>query len=174
MESDFEMNLMRYLLEYTLETICHGNRSECARRMGMEYAEFKKLRNRINEGGSSNRMTEALLEMYWREHLSLDEALKAYTNSYFGADMELAESACDEILQAIHSAVEEQRRMALTETNLLNAAGRFLEELERSFCHNLCQRGRYLECACPTRRFLEYLQWLRGEMIAEAPSASPK
>ena len=45
------MNLTRYMLEYTLEVICHGNRSECARRMGMEYLEFKKLRNRIMAGG---------------------------------------------------------------------------------------------------------------------------
>lgn len=37
------MTLMRYLLEYTLETVCHGNRSECARRMGMEYTSILML-----------------------------------------------------------------------------------------------------------------------------------
>ena len=75
------MTLMRYLLEYTLETVCHGNRSECARRMGMEYTELRKIRKRMSEGSVSNRATEALLEMYWREGLSLDEGI-ATIHSY--------------------------------------------------------------------------------------------
>ena len=67
------MTLMRYLLEYTLETVCHGNRSECARRMGMEYTELRKIRKRMSEGSVSNRATEALLEMLGSLHAHAEE-----------------------------------------------------------------------------------------------------
>ena len=64
--------------------------------MERDYAELRRFRKRISDGGSSNRVTEALLEMYWRENLSVDEALKAYSELRFGSDMEAAERVCDE------------------------------------------------------------------------------
>ena len=59
--------------------------------MGLDYAELRRFRKRISGGGSSNRVTEALMERHWRENLRVSEGLKAYSESRFGSDMEAAE-----------------------------------------------------------------------------------
>ena len=158
------MTLMRYLLEYTIETVCHGNRSECARRMGLEYPELRKFRKRMSEGGGSPRITEALLEMYWRENLSIDEALTAYTISELGLDIEQAENACKELVASVRAAIAENRRTFQETAQLLQAAHNFLDELERTFCNSACQRGKYQGAACPAECFLRYLHWVKGEL----------
>ena len=155
---------MRYLLEYTIEHICHGNRSECARRMGLDYAELRRFRKRISDGGSSNRVTEALLEMYWRENLSVDDALRAYTETCFGSDIEAGESACDELIRSAKTLLVNDQQESQDVAQLLRAATGFFVELERIFCNRKCQRCRYYESPCPTRKFHEFLQWLRGEL----------
>ena len=67
----------------------------------MEYTELRKIRKRMSEGSVSNRATEALLEMYWREGLSLDEALRQYTHTKFGSDIETAEQICNELVTEV-------------------------------------------------------------------------
>lgn len=155
--------MMRYLLEYTIENICHVNRSECARRMGLDYAELRRFRKRISDGGSSNCVTEALLEMYWRENLSVDEALKAYSESRFGSDMEAAEGVCDEIVHSVRELIEIERQESQDMAQMLRAAASFFDELERVFYNKKCQRCLYNEEPCPTRRFHEYLIWVQAE-----------
>ncbi|MDO5323462.1 MAG: hypothetical protein Q4G06_05535 [Clostridia bacterium] len=155
---------MRYLLEYTIEIVCKGNRSECARRMGLEYPELRKFRKRMSEGGGSARITEALLEMYWRENLSVDKALAAYTNSRAGQDIEDLENECNELVLAVRTAISENQRIAHGETQLLRAAYNFLEELERSFCNSTCLKTKYQETPCPVNRFIEYLKWAKDEL----------
>ena len=61
------MTMVRFLPEYTIETICKGSKSEYARHFELEYAELGKFRKRISEGDSSNRVTEALHIMHWRD-----------------------------------------------------------------------------------------------------------
>ncbi|MGM9590720.1 MAG: hypothetical protein ACI3V0_11215 [Faecousia sp.] len=158
------MTLMRFLLEYTIENICHGNRSECARRMGLEYAELRRFRKRINDGGSSNRVTEALLEMYWRENLSVDKVLKAYSDTYFGSDLEKTEAICSELVRSARDLMEIDRQDAQDTVRLLRAASNFFEELETVFCNKKCQKCNYQSEPCPTRRFLEYLKWMRQQL----------
>lgn len=157
---------MRYLLEYTIEHVCNGNRSDCARRMGLDYAELRRFRKRISEGGSSNRVTEALLEMYWRENLSVDDALKAYTDTRFGSDMEAAESVCDELVHSVRALIDADRQESQDVAQLLRAAAHFFDELERVFCNKKCQRCIYKDAPCPTKRFHDYLQWMRNELQA--------
>ena len=159
-----QMNLMKYLLEYTLETTCHGNRSECARRLGMEYNDLKKSRNRINDGGTSNRVTEAILEMYWREHLSSDDVLRSYTRTRFGSDLEAMRDSCANLITSARSTIEDRRRSTQEETLLLNSAGEFIADAERYFCKNICQRERYQGKTCPIKYFLEYIRWLENEV----------
>ena len=126
--------------------------------MGLDYAELRRFRKRISDGGSSNRVTEALLEMYWRENLSVDEALKAYSESRFGSDMEVAEGVCE--------LIEIERQESQDMAQMLRAAASFFGELERVFCNKKCQRCLYNEVPCPTRRFHEYLIWVRAEFQA--------
>lgn len=162
------MNLTRYMLEYTLEVICHGNRSECARRMGMEYLEFKKLRNRIMAGGTSSRLPEAILEMYWRENLSLDDMLKSYTDTYFGANIEEAESVCQELSKLGSELMECDRQTAQDNAVILNAGKAFFSTIIQYYCNHVCHKLRYSQegKSCPINRFLEYMKWLQDE-IAE-------
>lgn len=136
--SDVRMTLMRYLLEYTLETVCHGNRSECARRMGMEYAELRKFRKRMSEGSGSSRVTEALLEMYWREGLSVDAAFAQYTKTRFGTDIENAERMCDKIVKTARENLRMEKYNAQKTADLLKAVYEFVEQTQRCFCESIC------------------------------------
>ena len=117
------------MLEYTLEVICHGNRSECARRMGMEYLEFKKLRNRIMAGGTSSRLPEAILEMYWRENLSLDDMLKSYTETFFGSNIEDAEGMCQELSKLGNDLLQCSRQISQDNAVILNAGKTFFSTI---------------------------------------------
>ncbi len=158
------MTLIRYLLEHTIEHICHGNRSECARRLGLEYDELRRYHKRIIAGGTSTRVTEALLEMYWRENLSIDEVLRAYTDSRLGSDVEDAERVCDELTRSIREMLDTERQSTQDNAQLLRAASAFFAELEQSFCKKRCRRCDYAEIPCPAIQFSDYLQMLRSEM----------
>ncbi len=158
------MTLIRYLLEYTINNICHGKRSECARRLGLEYDELRRYYNRILNGGTSNRITEALLEMYWREQLSIDEALVSYSSSEFGSELERAKRICDELTQSVRNVLDTERQEAQANSQLLRAAYSFFTELEVTFCKKRCDRGHYTGKACPLSQFSEYLQMLQNEL----------
>lgn len=116
------MTLLRYLLEYTIEVVCDGNRSACARRLGMEYSELRKIRKRMSEGSGSNRAMEALLEMYWREGLSLDEALRQYSTTELGADLEARERACNELIGTMFETLQAESDNTQRAAYMLKAA----------------------------------------------------
>lgn len=158
------MILIRYLLEYTLETVCHGNRSECARRMGMAYTEFRKIRKRLSEGGGSSRATEALLEMYWREGLSVDEVFKRYTQTNLGSDIEEAERMCGELVAAVRQTIQAKESGSRRSASLMKAAYEFVEQIQKCFCEDLCRRTRYKDDPCPAMRLVELMNWLKVEM----------
>lgn len=169
--SDVRMTLMRYLLEYTLETVCHGNWSECARRMGMEYAELRKFRKRMSEGSGSSRVTEALLEMYWREGLSVDAAFAQYTKTRFGTDIENAERMCDKIVKTARENLRMEKYNAQKTADLLKAVYEFVEQTQRCFCESICQRERYQDSPCPVKQLVEFINWLEKELdvLCQAP-----
>lgn len=161
------MTLIRFLLEYTIEHVCCGNRSECARRLGLEYDELRRYHKRIHDGGTSTRITESLLEMYWRERLSIDEVLQSYTDSRFGSDLEEAERVCDELIRSIRELLDAEKQEKQEHVQLLRAASSFFSELEHSFCKRRCRRCDYEERACPASQFSSYLQMLQGELKSE-------
>lgn len=158
------MTLIRYLLEYTIEHVCNGNRSECARRLGLEYDELRRYHKRFVEGGTSTRVTEALLEMYWREHLSIDEVLQAYTDSKLGLDIDEADRICDELTRSIRETLDAGRQESHESTQLLRAAASFFAELENTFCKRRCHRCKYGENGCPASQFSDYLKMLQEEL----------
>ena len=159
------MTIIRYLLEYTIETICNGNKSECARRLGFEYSELRKFRKRISEGGGSNRVTEALLMMYWRDELSIDDALKEYTRTYMGADIEEADKVCQDYVSAVSKIISSNKQGGRSATRLMNAARTFAEQLELSFCQDICRRKLYEGKECPVKMFSTYLEKLQKEVV---------
>ncbi|MBP3647536.1 MAG: hypothetical protein J6K55_14055 [Clostridia bacterium] len=160
------MTLIRYMLEYTIEKICSGNRSDCARRMGLSYQELVHFRKRMQEGSYSPRITASLLEMYWRESISVDEVLHAYTESNLGTDFETAENICSEMLKDMHAVCADRKRLSQNEAVILRAAESFLREVEKVFCDNNCIRRRYQDIPCPISQFTSLLQWLTQELIA--------
>lgn len=113
------MTLLMYLVNYTISDICHGNHSECARRLCMNYPDLNKHINRIKAGGTSGRLMEALLEMYWREELSLDAPLKKYTETRFGSDMEVAQNICFDIFSDIQGKLQATPRNTQDLTHIL-------------------------------------------------------
>lgn len=158
------MMLVRYLLEYTLATVCHGNRSECARRLWMEYAELRKIRKRMSEGGGSNRVTEALLEMYWREGLSVDEVFRQYTNTQLGSDLEAVEQVCEEMFAAVRESMKMEISNVRRSDSLMKSAYKFVEQMQNYFCEDVCMRSRYRNEVCPARKMVEFINWLRKEI----------
>ena len=158
------MTMVRFLLEYTIETICKGSKSECARRLGFEYAELRKFRKRISECGSSNRVTEALLIMYWRDELSIDDVLKEYTKTYMGADIEEAEKVCHDYVRSVSKIITSNKRGSVSATRLMNAARSFAQQLDQYFCQDICMRKRYVEKDCPLKSFSHFLDSLQQEI----------
>ncbi|MBE5775561.1 MAG: hypothetical protein E7337_16820 [Clostridiales bacterium] len=116
--------------------------------MGLDYAELRRFRKRISDGGSSNRVTEALLEMYRRENLSVDEALKAYSESRFGSDMEAAEGVCDEIVHSVRELIKIERQELQDMAQMLYAASGFFDELKAN------SAARSVKDASTTRRLV--------------------
>ena len=164
---DVQMTLLRYLLEYTIEVVCDGNRSACARRMGMEYSELRKIRKRMSEGSGSNRAMEALLEMYWREGLSLDEALRQYSMTELGSDIEARERACNELIRTMRETLQAESDDTQRAAYMLRAAYEFMEKFRHGFCDDQCQRAKYTVVKCPARQLAEFLEWFHKE-ITEA------
>lgn len=159
------MTLLRYLLEYTIEVVCDGNRSACARRLGMEYSELRKIRKRMSEGSGSNRAMEALLEMYWREGLSLDEALRQYSTTELGADLEARERACNELIGTMFETLQAEGDNTQRAAYMLKAAHEFMEKFRHGFCDDMCHRVRYTDVQCPARRLAEFLRWFHEEIV---------
>ena len=38
-----------------------------------------------------------------------------------------------------------------------------VEQIQRTFCEDLCQRARYQDIACPAKRLVDFVNWLREE-----------
>lgn len=47
---------------------------------------------------------------------------------------------------------------------LMKAAYKLLEQLQRCFCEDLCPKTRYQNEACPAKRLIEFMNWLRKEI----------
>lgn len=153
------MTLMQYFLEYTIEHACHGNRSECARRLGFEYPDFRRYRKRILSGCSSNRVNEALMNMYCREGLSVDEVIMSYKEAELQKES-LEENICRQKTISMYAVIDESMIKAQETNQLISSARSFCEELERSFCKDDCQYRWNYSDDCPPRKFFAYLEWL--------------
>lgn len=158
------MMLVRYLLEYTLETVCHGNRSECARRLGMDYDQLRKIRKRLSEGCGSGRVAEALMTMYCEKGLSIDGVFRQYMQTQLGSDIEEAERFCGELVASARESISIEEHNAQRSEKLMKAVYGLLEQIQRCFCEDLCKRERYQDKACPVKRLVDFTSWLRKEI----------
>lgn len=157
------MTIIRYLFERTLEMVCGGNKSDYARRLGIENAELYRLLKRFKNGSSSVRATEVLLEMYLRENRSIDTMLMGYSRTHMGMTA-VADHICDDIIRAIHTVLEQERHMTGEMLRIIDEAESFMTQLERTFCGATCWT-KHSAAQCPCLRFAEYLAWLKKEMM---------
>lgn len=160
------MTLMQFFLEYTIEHACHGNRSECARRLGLEYPDFRRYRKRILSGCGSYRVNEALMNMYCREGLSVDEVIISYKEAVLQKES-VEENICRQKAISMYAAINESMIKAQKTDQLISSARSFCEELERSFCKGDCRYRWNYSDDCPPRKFFAYLEWLFLEQKKE-------
>lgn len=158
------MTIIRYLFEHTLEMVCGGNKSDYARRLGIENADLYRLLKRFKNGSSSVRATEVLLEMYLRENRSIDATLEGYSRAHMGMTA-AADHICDDIIRAIHTVLEQERHVTDEMLRTICDAESFMVQLERTFCGEACNKKHTPAARCPCLRFAEYLTWLKKEMV---------
>ena len=158
------MTLLLYLLDYTTYEVCHGNHSECARLLGLQYNELRKMRKRIEAGGTSGTLMKNLLEMYWRENLSLDKVLRKYTDSRLGQDYELSENACAEIFMAIRETINERPNDKQSFLRILTNADALGKSIRSNFCEKYCNRSDYEDHDCPLRQYSLFVVFLKQEI----------
>ena len=158
------VTLLMYLSEYTTFEVCHGNHSECARRLGMKYNDLRKIWKRIESGGTSGVLMQAILEMYWREDLSLDCVLKKYTETRLGQNYELEFSACDEIFDSINEVIAERPSDKQSILIILKCVDSLGESIRQNFCEKYCNRTGFPNETCPLRQYASFVQALKREM----------
>lgn len=158
------MTLLLYLLDYTTYEICDGNHSKCARLLGLEYNELRKMRKRIEGGGTSGILMKKLLDMYWRENFSLDKVLKNYTKSRLGENYEQSESVCDDIFGSIREVIKDSPKDKQSILKILKHVDTLGESIRRNFCEKYCNRSDFENQDCPMRKYSIFVQSLKHEM----------
>ena len=147
------MTLLLYLLDYTTYEICDGNHSKCARLLGLEYNELRKMRKRIEGGGTSGILMKKLLDMYWRENFSLDKVLKNYTKSRLG-----------ENFGSIREVIKDSPKDKQSILKILKHVDTLGESIRRNFCEKYCNRSDFENQDCPMRKYSIFVQSLKHEM----------
>ena len=158
------MTVMAYLFEYTLTVLCDGNKSKCARKLDMRRPDFNRMEQRLKEGASSIRATEAVLYLFWKEKHSLDEAMKGYLSEHPECGDSAAEAVCDEVSRALREKLADERRASDTMSKLLKGAEAFMSVLMHVFCTDSCRERRDCSTQCPCKRFTDLVDWLREEI----------
>ncbi len=168
------MTVMAYLFEYTLNVICAGNKSECARKLGMRRPDFNRTEQRFQEGASSIRTTEAVLYLFWKEKRSLDEALKGYLFEHPECGDDAAEAICNDMSRVLREKLADERRASDTISSFLKSAEMFMTQITRIFCTRSCKERRNCETQCPCKQFADLVDWLRAEIEQDMkPSSLP-
>lgn len=158
------MTIVRFIMTRTLKDVCKGNHSECARKLSMDYSTLRKLMRRIENGGSSARLVEALLEMYWREELSLDEALRDYSETRMGEDLESAEKNCEELYQDIQEKVNTGAEDTKNIAAILKVTQDLGKIIHREYCQKYCDPLRVAQEECALRRYNDFVDQLKKEL----------
>ena len=162
------MTVTAYLFDYTLNILCGGNRSECARRLEIRRQDFNRMQQRIEEGGVSVRAIESILLLFWRENLSLDQVLKGYLAQHY-PDGGVADDPPEVAVKLLRDEMIHEWKSASSRMNLFKAAETFMIQLERTFCSDDCRALRGCREECPCRKFAAFVDWLRIELERSYP-----
>ena len=147
--SEIRMSVIRFLLEYTVNHVFGGNKSQCARELGMTYNYFSKIYRRTSEGSYSIRLVEDLLLLFMRMDISLDDCLREYTQSQRGKRIEDMESSCVKAYERIQGSISHMQSEAQDVTDLMRAAREHFQTLagRKDGDKNRSQNGNQCRCA---------------------------
>lgn len=151
------MSVIRFLLEYTVNHVFGGNKSQCARELGMTYNYFSKIYRRTSEGSYSIRLIEDLLLLFMRMGISLDDCLREYTQSQRGKRIEDMESSCVNAYERIQGSISHSQSDAQDVADLMRAATRMSEQLRKVFCSDIPECTHDCTGDCPIAEFGVYI-----------------
>lgn len=158
------MSVIRFLLEYTVNQVFGGNKSQCARELGMSYNYFSKIYRQTSEGSYSIRLVEDLLLLFMRMDISLDDCLREYTSSQRGKQIEAMEASCVKAFEQIQGNISHIQSEAQDVTDLMRAATRMSDQLRKVFCSDIpdCTH----DCAddCPIVEFGLYIMEIKKQI----------
>lgn len=157
------MTVTAYLFDYTLNVLCGGNRSECARKLDIRRPDFNRMQQRIADGGISVRALESILLLFWKENLSLDRVLQGYVEKHPTPHSSKPTSP-EEAVKQLRDEMVHEWKSANSRMNLFKAADTLMSQLEHTFCSDECRTLRGCQNDCPCRKFASYMDWLRHEL----------
>lgn len=162
--SEIRMSVIRFLLEYTVNHVFGGNKSQCARELGMTYNYFSKIYRRTSEGSYSIRLVEDLLLLFMRMDISLDDCLREYTQSQRGKRIEDMESSCVKAYERIQGSISHMQSEAQDVTDLMRAATRMSDHLRKVFCSDIPECTHDCTGDCPIVEFGVYIMEIKKQI----------
>lgn len=157
------MTVTAYLFDYTLNVLCGGNRSECARRLEIRRPDFNRMQQRIQDGGVSVRAIESILILFWRENLSLDQVLKGYINKHPDL-LSSHEQEPEFAVKLLRDEMANEWKNAHSRMSLFKAADTFMAQLEHAFCSEKCSSLHKCAIDCPCKKFAAYIEWMKNKL----------
>lgn len=158
------MSVIRFLLEYTVNHVFGGNKSQCARELGMTYNYFSKIHRCTSEGSYSIRLIEDLLLLFMRMGISLDDCLREYTQSQRGKRIEDMESSCVNAYERIQGSISHMQSEAQDVTDLMRAATRMSDHLRKVFCSDIPECTHDCTGDCPIVEFGMYIMEIKRQI----------
>lgn len=98
------------------------------------------MEQRLRDGASSIRTTEAILYIFRKEKHSLDEAMKGYQSEHLDCGGDVAEAICDDVLRVRREKLLGERRASDTTSRLLKSRGDFHDTVEPCFLYGFMLR----------------------------------
>ena len=157
------MSVIRFLLEYTVNKVFGGNKSQCARELGMTYNYFSKLYRRTSEGSCSVRLVEDILMLFMRKSISLDDCLKEYFVSQRGKAIEEREAPCVKKFELVQGDISKSQTEAQDLTDLMRVATRMGDQLRKVFCADIADCTYDCVGECPIIEFGVFIMAIKKQ-----------
>lgn len=155
-----------HMLEYTLQVHFDGNRSECARKLSIRRPDFNRIYDRcVNEGGSSLKVIESILQLYCTEGYSFDEAMEGYAKSGgMLVSPSTARPVCTSMTSMIRTRIKTASIEADRKAQVLRSASQFMAQLERALCTDACVKRNQCSSDCLCQVFCEFVTKLSDQL----------
>ena len=162
------MTINRFLMEYLLEEKFEGNQSAFARELGMNYADFHKIRKRFEDGRLSGQFSEDIWMLLWRHRIDVTGFYDACDQSELGKSIEEQENACRKIQASVASMLQTENRNANNLTELMRSAAAFEDKIQHYICdERFCPRASQEAETCPIRLLHQLAETLKAKYLKQ-------